>query len=161
MKGCFLVDVKFMEMAVRLANENVLAKNGGPFGAIIVKDGKVVGRGCNNVTTANDPTAHAEVQAIRDACRNLDSFQLTDCEIYTSCEPCPMCIGAIYWARPKAIYYACTKEDAAVIGFDDHFIYQELALPMENRTIEMKQLSFNDHDLPFRTWETNTEKVKY
>ncbi|MEF2096523.1 nucleoside deaminase [Bacillus sp. CFBP9009] len=161
MKGCFLVDVKFMEMAVQLANENVLAKNGGPFGAIIVKDGKVVGRGCNNVTTANDPTAHAEVQAIRDACRNLDSFQLTDCEIYTSCEPCPMCIGAIYWARPKAIYYACTKEDAAIIGFDDHFIYQELALPMENRTIKMKKLTFNDHDLPFRTWETNTEKVKY
>ncbi|MES1040025.1 MULTISPECIES: nucleoside deaminase [Peribacillus] len=150
-----------MEMAVQLAYENVLAKNGGPFGAIIVKDGKVVGRGCNNVTTANDPTAHAEVQAIRDACRNLDSFQLTDCEIYTSCEPCPMCIGAIYWARPKAIYYACTKEDAANIGFDDHFIYQELALPMENRTMKMKQLSFNDHDLPFRTWETNIEKVKY
>ncbi|MCK1982916.1 MULTISPECIES: nucleoside deaminase [Peribacillus] len=150
-----------MEMAVQLAYENVLAKNGGPFGAIIVKDGKVVGRGCNNVTTANDPTAHAEVQAIRDACRNLDSFQLTDCEIYTSCEPCPMCIGAIYWARPKAIYYACTKEDAANIGFDDHFIYQELALPMENRTMKMKQLSFNDHDLPFRTWETNNEKVKY
>lgn len=155
------MDVKFMEMAVQLAYENVLAKNGGPFGAIIVKDGKVVGRGCNNVTTANDPTAHAEVQAIRDACRNLDSFQLTDCEIYTSCEPCPMCIGAIYWARPKAIYYACTKEDAANIGFDDHFIYQELALPMENRTMKMKQLSFNDHDLPFRTWETNNEKVKY
>lgn len=150
-----------MEMAVRLAYENVMAKNGGPFGAIIVKDGKVVGRGCNNVTTANDPTAHAEVQAIRDACRNLDSFQLTDCEIYTSCEPCPMCIGAIYWARPKAIYYACTKEDAALIGFDDHFIYKELALPTEKRTIKMEQLSLNDHELPFRTWETNTEKVKY
>ncbi|MGW6302582.1 nucleoside deaminase [Peribacillus butanolivorans] len=150
-----------MEMAVQLAYENVLAKNGGPFGAIIVKDGVVVGRGCNNVTTTNDPTAHAEVQAIRDACRNLNSYQLTDCEIYTSCEPCPMCIGALYWARPKVIYYACTKEDAACIGFDDHFIYQELALPMENRSIKMQQLPFNNHDLPFRTWETYSEKVKY
>lgn len=148
-------------MAVQLAYENVLAKNGGPFGAIIVKDGVVVGRGCNNVTTANDPTAHAEVQAIRDACRNLNSFQLTDCEIYTSCEPCPMCIGALYWARPKAIYYACTKEDAACIGFDDQFIYQELAVPMESRSIKMQQMSFSNHDLPFRTWETYSEKVKY
>ncbi|MGE7760088.1 nucleoside deaminase [Peribacillus sp. NPDC097895] len=155
------MDIKFMEMAVRLAHENVLAKNGGPFGAVIVKDGTVIGRGCNNVTTANDPTAHAEVQAIRDACRTLNSFQLTDCEIYTSCEPCPMCIGAIYWARPKAIYYACTKEDAARIGFDDHFIYQELAIPMENRSIKMEQMSFSNHDLPFRTWETYVEKVKY
>ncbi|MFF2290732.1 nucleoside deaminase [Peribacillus butanolivorans] len=150
-----------MEMAVQLAYENVLAKNGGPFGAIIVKDGVVVGRGCNNVTTANDPTAHAEVQAIRDACRNLNSFQLTDCEIYTSCEPCPMCIGAIYWARPKVIYYACTKEDAACIGFDDQFIYQELAVPMESRSIKMQQMSFSNHDLPFRTWETYSGKVKY
>ncbi|CAH0150951.1 Guanine deaminase [Peribacillus sp. Bi96] len=150
-----------MEMAVQLAHENVLAKNGGPFGAVIVKDGTVIGRGCNNVTTANDPTAHAEVQAIRDACRTLNSFQLTDCEIYTSCEPCPMCIGAIYWARPKAIYYACTKDDAARIGFDDHFIYQELAIPMENRSIKMEQTSFSNHDLPFRTWETYGEKVKY
>ncbi|WP_422777970.1 nucleoside deaminase [Peribacillus butanolivorans] len=150
-----------MEMAVQLAYENVLAKNGGPFGAIIVKDGVVVGRGCNNVTTANDPTAHAEVQAIRDACRNLNSFQLTDCEIYTSCEPCPMCIGALYWARPKVIYYACTKEDAACIGFDDQFIYQELAQPMESRSIKMQQMSFSNHDLPFRTWETYSEKVKY
>ncbi|MEJ9229701.1 nucleoside deaminase [Peribacillus butanolivorans] len=155
------MDVKFMEMAVQLAYENVLAKNGGPFGAIIVKDGVVVGRGCNNVTTANDPTAHAEVQAIRDACRNLNSFQLTDCEIYTSCEPCPMCIGALYWARPKVIYYACTKEDAACIGFDDQFIYQELAQPMESRSIKMQQMSFSNHDLPFRTWETYSEKVKY
>lgn len=150
-----------MEMAVQLAYENVLAKNGGPFGAIIVKDGVIVGRGCNNVTTANDPTAHAEVQAIRDACRNLNSYQLTDCEIYTICEPCPMCIGALYWARPKVIYYACTKEDLACIGFDDHFIYQELALPMENRSIKMRQIPFNNHDLPFRTWETYSKKVKY
>lgn len=155
------MNVKFMEMAVQLANENVLAKNGGPFGAIVVKDGVIVGRGCNNVTTANDPTAHAEVQAIRDACRNLNSFQLTDCEIYSSCEPCPMCIGALYWARPKAIYYACTKEDAANIGFDDHFIYKELALPMENRSLKMANIQFQNHDLPFKTWETYLEKVEY
>ncbi|MDQ7861301.1 nucleoside deaminase [Peribacillus frigoritolerans] len=104
------MDVKFMEMAVRLANENVLAKNGGPFGAIIVKDGKVVGRGCNNVTTANDPTAHAEVQAIRDACRNLDSFQLTDCEIYTELRTMPPCASALFIGHvQKAIFYACTE----------------------------------------------------
>ncbi|MFJ7753746.1 nucleoside deaminase [Peribacillus muralis] len=155
------MDVRFMEMAVRMANENVLAKNGGPFGAIIVKDGTVIGRGCNSVTTANDPTAHAEVQAIRDACRHLHSFQLTDCDIYTSCEPCPMCIGAIYWARPKAVYYASTKEDAAHIGFDDHFIYQEISIPAENRTLKMERLSYNGHDLPFRAWETTNDKVNY
>ena len=150
-----------MEMAVQLATENVKKKNGGPFGAVIVKDGVVIGRGCNNVTTANDPTAHAEIQAIRDACKNLNSFQLTDCEIYTSCEPCPMCIGALYWARPKAIYYSCTKEDAAQIGFDDEFIYQELSIPMENRSIAMHRIDFTNHDLPFRTWESHEAKVEY
>lgn len=150
-----------MEMAVRLATENVQTKNGGPFGAVIVKNGVVVGKGCNNVTTSLDPTAHAEVQAIRDACTNLNSFQLTDCEIYSSCEPCPMCIGAIYWARPKAIYYSCTKEEAAQIGFDDNFIYQELAIPMEKRSIVMRRIDFKNHDLPFRTWESHTTKVEY
>ncbi|AOH55122.1 tRNA-specific adenosine deaminase [Peribacillus muralis] len=155
------MDVRFMEMAVRMANENVLAKNGGPFGAIIVKDGTVIGRGCNSVTTANDPTAHAEVQAIRDACRRLHSFQLTDCDIYSSCEPCLMCIGAIYWARPKAVYFASTKEDAAHIGFDDLFIYQEISIPAENRTLKMERLSYSGHDLPFRAWETTNDKVNY
>src|SRR4051794_31773257 len=130
-----------MDMAVQLAHDNVHSKGGGPFGAIIVKDGKIVGTGCNNVTTTNDPTAHAEVQAIRDACKNLGSFQLDGCEVYTSCEPCPMCIGALYWARPKAIYYACTKEEAAKIGFDDHFIYQELEKPIDQRTLKMVKLS--------------------
>jgi guanine deaminase len=155
------MDIKFMEMAVQLANDNVITKGGGPFGAIIVKDGKVVGKGCNNVTTTNDPTAHAEVQAIRNACKNLGSFQLDGCEIYTSCEPCPMCIGALYWARPKAVYYACTKENAAAIGFDDHFIYQELEKPIHQRSLKMDKLDLTNHDLPFRTWETSTEKVEY
>src|SRR4051794_25086547 len=108
-------DFQFMEKAIDLALTNVLTSHGGPFGAIVVKDGKIIGTGRNEVTAANDPTAHAEVQAIRDACQNLQAFQLDDCEIYTSCEPCPMCIGAIYWARPKVIYYACTKQDAAKI----------------------------------------------
>ncbi|MFB5285030.1 nucleoside deaminase [Peribacillus sp. Hz7] len=155
------MDVKFMDMAVQLAKDNVLAKGGGPFGAVIVKDGKIIGKGCNNVTTTNDPTAHAEVQAIRDACKNLNSFQLDDCEVYTSCEPCPMCIGALYWARPKAVYYACTKEDAAAIGFDDQFIYEELELPIHQRSLQMKKLDSPNYDLPFRTWETFSDKVEY
>ena len=150
-----------MEIAVQLAHDNVLTKGGGPFGAIIVKNGEIIGKGCNNVTTLNDPTAHAEVQAIRDACRNLGSFQLEDCEVYTSCEPCPMCIGALYWARPKAIYYASTKEDAAKIGFDDQFIYQEIEKPIDQRTLKMVNLKSTNYDLPFRTWETFSEKVEY
>lgn len=150
-----------MEIAVQLAHDNVLTQGGGPFGAIIVKNGEIIGKGCNNVTTLNDPTAHAEVQAIRDACRNLGSFQLEDCEVYTSCEPCPMCIGALYWARPKAIYYAATKEDAAKIGFDDQFIYQEIEKPIDQRTLKMVNLKSTNYDLPFRTWETSSEKVEY
>ena len=115
-----------MEKAVELSLENMRAGKGGPFGAIIVRQGKIVGTGANHVTSDNDPTAHAEVVAIRDACKNLGTFQLDDCEIYTSCEPCPMCLAAIYWARPKAIYYANTRKDAADIGFDDDFLYEEL-----------------------------------
>lgn len=155
------MDSKFMELAIQLANDNVHSKGGGPFGAIVVKDGKVVGKGCNNVTTTNDPTAHAEVQAIRDACKNLDSFQLTDCEVYTSCEPCPMCIGALYWARPKAIYYACTKEEAANIGFDDQFIYEELAKKMEQRRLQMVRLTPENYDIPFKSWKNLSDRVEY
>lgn len=155
------MDIKFMDLAVQLANDNVHSKSGGPFGAVIVKNGKIIGKGCNNVTTTNDPTAHAEIQAIRDACRNLSSFQLTDCEVYTSCEPCPMCIGALYWARPKAIYYACTKEDAAEIGFDDQFIYEELGKTMEQRLIKMVRLNSKNHDIPFKSWKTFSDKVEY
>lgn len=156
-----MTDFLFMEKAVKIALENVLTNQGGPFGAIVVKDGKVIGIGRNQVTAANDPTAHAEVQAIRAACAYLNDFQLNDCEIYSSCEPCPMCIGAIYWARPKAVYYACTKEEAARIGFDDQFIYDQLSLPMESRTITMKQLFPKQADLPFRTWENSQNKVDY
>lgn len=154
-------DLFFMEMAIKVAHQNVLANHGGPFGAIVVKNGKVIGIGRNEVTASNDPTAHAEVQAIRSACQYLSDFQLIDCDIYTSCEPCPMCIGAIYWARPKTVYYACTKEEAAKIGFDDQFIYEQLSLPIDQRKIMMKQISPNKSDLPFRTWENPNNKVDY
>jgi guanine deaminase len=152
---------KFMVEAIDEALTNVMNSHGGPFGAIVVKEGKIIGRGRNEVTALNDPTAHAEVQAIREACQTLKSFQLEDCEIYTSCEPCPMCIGAIYWARPKAVYYACTKEDAAKIGFDDQFIYDQLALPFEARKIPMKQIFPANGDLPFKTWKKSQNKVEY
>ena len=151
----------FMEKAIEVALENVISNQGGPFGAIVVKDGKIIGTGRNEVTASNDPTAHAEVQAIRAACQYLNDFQLIDCEIYTSCEPCPMCIGAIYWARPKAVYYACTKEDAAKIGFDDQFIYEQLSLPIDQRNITMKQISPNQYKLPFQTWEKSKDKTHY
>ena len=154
-------DLHFMEEAIKVAHQNVLSNQGGPFGAIVVKDGKVIGTGRNEVTTSNDPTAHAEVQAIRSACQYLNDFQLIDCEIYSSCEPCPMCIGAIYWARPKAVYYACTKEEAAKIGFDDQFIYEQLSLPVDQRKITMKQIFPNQSDLPFKTWENSKSKVDY
>jgi guanine deaminase len=152
---------KFMVEAIDEALSNVMNSHGGPFGAIVVKEGKIIGRGRNEVTALNDPTAHAEVQAIREACQTLKSFQLEDCEIYTSCEPCPMCIGAIYWARPKAVYYACTKEDAAKIGFDDQFIYDQLVLPFEARKIPMIQIFPANGDLPFKTWEKSQNKVEY
>ncbi|MGP4079965.1 nucleoside deaminase [Pseudalkalibacillus sp. R45] len=150
-----------MKEALQLAHENVLKNNGGPFGALIVKDGKVIGKGVNEVTSSNDPTAHAEIQAIRNACASLKQFQLTDCEIYTSCEPCPMCIGAIYWARPKAVYYACTKEDAAQIGFDDQFIYEEIALPINIRKMKMEQVVVDQHNLPFQAWGRSNNKIEY
>ncbi|WP_409344025.1 nucleoside deaminase [Paenibacillus sp. MBLB4367] len=152
---------KLMEQAVRVAHENVESGHGGPFGAIVVKDGVIIGVGRNEVTALHDPTAHAEVQAIRQACRHLNDHQLADCEMYTSCEPCPMCFGAIYWARPKAVYYACTKEDAAKAGFDDRFIYEQLELPMERRSIEMKRVYPADGDLPFQAWMKSANRVEY
>ncbi len=151
----------WMEMAISEAMENVVQAEGGPFGAIVVKDGKVIGMGRNSVTSLNDPTAHAEVQAIREACRHLNDFELKGCTIYTSCEPCPMCLGAIYWSRPDAVYYANTKEDAADIGFDDHFIYEQIATPMEDRFIPMKQIQTRDNLLPFNTWRTSNDKIQY
>ncbi|MBP1930991.1 nucleoside deaminase [Ammoniphilus resinae] len=152
---------KWMEMAIQLALDNVTKGHGGPFGAVVVKDGKVIGVGRNEVTANNDPTAHAEIQAIREACSHLGDFQLAGCEIYTSCEPCPMCIGAIYWSRPKAVYYACSKEDAARIGFDDHFIYQQLALPFAERSVEMKKIYPETSSLPFQAWESTQNKIIY
>ncbi|WP_102346146.1 nucleoside deaminase [Bacillus sp. Marseille-P3661] len=151
----------FMKKAIDMAYENVRNNTGGPFGALVVKDGEIIGEGKNQVTETNDPTAHAEIQAIRAACEYLKDFQLTGCEIYTSCEPCPMCIGAIYWARPKAVYFACTKEDAASIGFDDHFIYEEIALPIIKRKIKMEQYMVNNYDLPFKEWKESKFKREY
>ncbi|MFC0272797.1 nucleoside deaminase [Metabacillus herbersteinensis] len=154
-------NIDFMKNAINVASENVLSNHGGPFGAIVVKDGKIIGIGRNEVTATNDPTAHAEMQAIRAACHYINSFQLLDCDIYTSCEPCPMCIGAIYWARPRAVYYACTKDEAAKIGFDDQFIYEQLSLPIEQRKLKMQQIIPDQSDLPFRTWENSRGKVNY
>ncbi len=156
-----MFEQEFLEEAIQEAIKNVESNHGGPFGAIVVKNGEIIGRGSNVVTTTNDPSAHAEIQAIRDACRYLNHFQLEDCEIYSSCEPCPMCIGAIYWARPKAVYYACSKEDAAKIGFDDKFIYEQLALPTEQRQIAMKQLTIPQASIPFKLWGSSTTKINY
>ena len=155
------MDTKMMSEAVQLALESAQTKNGGPFGAIIVKNGQIIGVGKNSVTTKNDPTAHAEVMAIRDACQNLNTFVLDDCEIYTSCEPCPMCLGAIYWARLSKIYYAATQHDAAKIGFDDNFIYVEIAKEKSERFIQMNELQPEGYLKPFEFWQETTEKIAY
>ena len=152
---------EFMRKAIELSIDNVKNNTGGPFGAVVVKDGKIIATGANSVTSHNDPTAHAEVMAIRNACKALNSFQLDDCEIYTSCEPCPMCLGAIYWARPKAVYYANTKKDAAEIEFDDQFIYDELDLPLENRNLKMQQMLRDEAIKAFEFWQQNLEKFDY
>ncbi|MEM7036782.1 MAG: nucleoside deaminase [Bacteroidota bacterium] len=152
---------EFMMEAIRLSLEGVRAGDGGPFGCVVVKDGKIVGRGNNRVTSTNDPTAHAEVTAIRDACKNLGTHQLEGCEIYTSCEPCPMCLGAIYWARPAAVYYAASREDAAASGFDDSFIYDEVPLPISERKISMKQLLPDEAIKAFQAWDEKSDKVEY
>lgn len=150
-----------MEKAVELSLENMRAGKGGPFGAIIVRQGKIVGTGANHVTSDNDPTAHAEVVAIRDACKNLGTFQLDDCEIYTSCEPCPMCLAAIYWARPKVIYYANTRKDAADIGFDDDFLYEELKKNLEERSLPIHQLDKSNALKVFDERKRKTDKIEY
>ena len=152
---------KFMRQAIALSIDNVKQNKGGPFGAVVVKDGKVIATGANCVTSDNDPTAHAEVTAIRNACKELGTFQLDDCEIYTSCEPCPMCMGAIYWARPKAVYYGNTKADAAEIDFDDQFIYDELERPLNKRNLQIKQLLRDEALTAFQLWQKNTEKTTY
>jgi tRNA(Arg) A34 adenosine deaminase TadA len=152
---------KFMLEAIRYSEHGMRNNEGGPFGCIIVKGDEIVGRGNNKVTSSNDPTAHAEVTAIRDACKNLNTFQLSDCEIYTSCEPCPMCLGAIYWARPKAVYYANTRLDAANIGFDDSMIYDEMAAPLEQRKIPIIQLGRDEAYKVFKAWQEKRDKKLY
>lgn len=152
---------KFMQRAIELASESIKSGLGGPFGAVIVKDGEIVGEGHNIVTSSNDPTAHAEVVAIRNACKNLSSFQLEDCEIYSSCEPCPMCLGAIYWARPKTLYFAASKDDAANAGFDDSFIYKEIPLPISERKILTLHKPNNKAIQVFENWNKMEAKVEY
>lgn len=154
-------DQKFMEEAVALSRRYMEQGQGGPFGCVVVKDGHIVGRGWNSVLAHNDPTAHAEVMAIRDACKNLNTYQLTGCAIYTSCEPCPMCMGAIYWSRPDKVYYANTRHDAAASGFDDSFIYDELALPVEQRRIPMIALDNTQALEVFRLWLEKEEREQY
>lgn len=150
-----------MLQAIELAKNGMLAGNGGPFGCVIVKDGKIIGQGSNMVLKTNDPTAHAEVVAIREACKNLKHFQLEGCEVYTSCEPCPMCLGAIFWARPARVFYACTKEDAADAGFDDEFIYQEIEITPEKRQIPMISLMREDSLKAFYLWKEKGDKTLY
>jgi guanine deaminase len=152
---------QWMKEAIRLALENVTSGNGGPFAAIVVKGGEIIGRGVNTVTTSNDPTAHAEVNAIRNACKNLNSFQLDQCEIYTSCEPCPMCLGAIYWARPSKVFYASTKNDAAEAGFDDSFIYEEIEKIGDKRSIPFIALPMNEAKEVFNAWVNKQDKTAY
>ena len=150
-----------MREAIRISLEMMRANKGGPFGAVVVRDGKIVGRGCNQVTSTNDPTAHAEVVAIRDACKNLNTFKLDDCELYTSCEPCPMCLSAIYWARLKRVYFGNTRKDAADIGFDDEFLYEQIALPITQRTLSLEQCCANEAHHAFEEWKNKTDKIPY
>ena len=154
-------DEYFMKRAIAMAVKGVDSNAGGPFGCVIVKNDEIVAEGHNKVTSTNDPTAHAEVVAIREACEKLGSFQLEDCIIYTSCEPCPMCFGAIYWARPKMVYYACTKQDAAKIDFDDQFIYDELEKKMEDRDITFARLLRKDALPVFEKWAEKVDRTEY
>ncbi|MBF9254993.1 nucleoside deaminase [Pontibacter sp. 172403-2] len=150
-----------MQEAIRLSVEKMEEGYGGPFGAVVVRHGEIIARGFNNVLRSNDPTAHAEVDAIRKASHFLGTHELTDCDLYTSCEPCPMCLGAIYWARFRKVYYGNTKQDAAAIGFDDAFIYQELEKDLPYRAIPMEQLLPEEAQQAFKTWERKEDKRKY
>ena len=152
---------QFMQEAIDLSLTGMANKEGGPFGAVVVRNNEIIGRGNNRVTKDNDPTSHAEINAIRDACKNIGSFQLTDCVVYTSCEPCPMCLAAIYWARVKKIYFGCSRIDAAAIGFDDDFIYEEIKKSKTHRSIEVEQISRVDAIEAFLEWENKIDKVKY
>ena len=149
-----------MREAIRLSIEKMAAGFGGPFGAVVVRDGHIIARGFNKVTSSNDPTAHAEVDAIRKACAMLGTYQLTDCELYTSCEPCPMCLGAIYWASPKVVYFGNTKQDAARAGFDDQFIYEQMSIPLPQRSIPMQQLLPQEAIIAFEEWQKRIDKME-
>lgn len=150
-----------MQEAIRLSLDTMRAGKGGPFGAVIVKNGKIIARGVNQVISSNDPTAHAEMVAIREACKHLGTFQLADCEMYTSCEPCPMCFGAIYWARLKKVYYGNTRDDAAKIGFDDELIYKEIAKKHPERILPMQQLMHEEALEAFKEWLTKADRIEY
>ena len=152
---------KFMQEAISLSRKGLMNNEGGPFGCVIVKNDEIVGRGNNKVTCSNDPTAHAEVVAIRDACVNLGTFQLEGCEIFTSCEPCPMCLGAIYWARPKMVYFANSRQDAADIGFDDSMIYEEMNADLNKRKIPIISLKSDEALQIFKEWEAKEDKTVY
>ncbi|REJ82888.1 MAG: nucleoside deaminase [Bacteroidetes bacterium] len=151
----------FMKEAIALSRQGSNSNVGGPFGCVIVKDGIIIGKGSNMVTSSNDPTAHAEVVAIRDACKNLNDFQLDGCEIYTSCEPCPMCLGAIYWARPEVVYFANSRDEAAAAGFDDAFIYDEINVPPHDRKIRMEHVPDAEAKQVFRDWIIKPDKIDY
>lgn len=152
---------QFMRRAIELAREAVDENRGGPFGCVVVKDGEIIAEGCNQVTSTNDPTAHAEVVAVREACRNLNSFQLEGCSVYTSCEPCPMCLGAIYWARPARIFVAATRDDAAEAGFDDEYFYSEIEKPNEERRLKMESLLREESRQVFQHWVEKPDKIEY
>jgi guanine deaminase len=154
-------DREFMDRAIELARRGVDQNAGGPFGCVVVRNGEVIGEGSNSVTSTNDPTAHAEIIAIRNACKSLNSFQLDDCTIYTSCEPCPMCLGAIYWARPARVLYACTRSDAAVIGFDDDHIYRELEKENTDRELALEPLMREEALEVFGQWAAKPDKIEY
>jgi tRNA(Arg) A34 adenosine deaminase TadA len=156
-----MLDSEFMQRAIALALENVQSGLGGPFGALVVKDRKVIAEAANQVTSTDDPTAHAEMLAIREACKKLGTFQLAGCEIYASCEPCPMCLGAIYWSRLDRIYFAASAADAAKAGFDDSFIYHEISKPRAQLKIPMVQWMREEARKPFHAWEQKPDKISY
>ena len=155
------MNTRFMRVAIRISLAKMRGNHGGPFGAVVVRRGKIVGRGWNQVTSANDPTAHAEISALRDACRRLKTFHLDACELYTSCEPCPMCLAAIYWARCRRLYYGNTRQDAARIDFDDDFIYREIARPIARRSIPTRQLLRDEAQAAFAEWKAKADKTRY
>jgi guanine deaminase len=154
-------DAQFMQVAVDLALQGMRRNEGGPFGAVVVKDGAIIGRGNNRVVGTQDPTAHAEILAIREACKHISNFQLEDCVMYSSCEPCPMCLGAVYWARLSKVYFGCTKLDAAQIGFDDEWIYRELPLPVRERSVPMESISRDIALRAFAEWAAKRDKTRY